>query len=200
MSTQAKILANRLNAQKSTGPRTPAGKAVVAKNALKHGLTARKALIRTEKTQDFAHHRDRLLEEIQPVGPIEEILAERLVNLSWRLKRAGLIQNQTIDALIEDQISNPFARILKSMLHSPKTPLPSNSHESQPDLTLGTVAVKDFSNARILDRLLMYERRIENSLFKTLLELQRLNLIRSIKQTNYPNTQNPHLTQFTPLS
>jgi len=38
MSSPAKIRANRRNALKSTGPRTRAGKAVVACNALQHGL------------------------------------------------------------------------------------------------------------------------------------------------------------------
>ena len=48
MSTQPQILANRLNAQKSTGPQTPQGKAVVSQNALKHGLSARRDVIITE--------------------------------------------------------------------------------------------------------------------------------------------------------
>jgi hypothetical protein len=46
------------------------------------------------------------------------------------------------------------------------------------DLVLGRLAVKDFSNARVLERLLMYERRIEHSLYKTILELQRLHIMR----------------------
>jgi hypothetical protein len=54
--------------------------------------------------------------------------------------------------------------------------------ESAPDLTLGRLAVKDFSNKRILERLLIYERRIENSLYKTHLEFQRIKLIKKMNQ------------------
>jgi hypothetical protein len=38
MTTQAQVQANGRNAQLSTGPRTPAGKAIVAGNALRNGL------------------------------------------------------------------------------------------------------------------------------------------------------------------
>src|SRR5690349_17031260 len=39
MTSPAKIRANRRNARKSTGPRTVAGKPIVARNARRHGLT-----------------------------------------------------------------------------------------------------------------------------------------------------------------
>jgi len=38
MASQKQIDANRRNAERSTGPRTPEGKAIVKNNALKHGL------------------------------------------------------------------------------------------------------------------------------------------------------------------
>src|SRR5262245_39873357 len=40
MSSERKIAANRLNAQKSKGPRTKAGKARASRNAVRHGLAA----------------------------------------------------------------------------------------------------------------------------------------------------------------
>ena len=40
MTSEAKIAANRRNAQRSTGPRTASGKSRVRRNALKHGLAA----------------------------------------------------------------------------------------------------------------------------------------------------------------
>jgi len=178
MSTQTKILANRLNAQKSTGPTTPQGKAVVSQNALKHGLSARHDVITSESQADFDLHRDALLAELHPIGPMESILADRIVSLSWRLKRADLIQNQTIDALHEESTATLFPALTRLLT-------PENQ---DPDLILGRIALKDFSNARVLDRLLMYERRIEHSLYKTILELQRLRLLRSLEPSE-PNLE-----------
>jgi len=178
MSTQPQIHANRRNAQKSTGPNTPQGKAVVSQNALKHGLSARHDVITTESQADFDLHRDALLAELHPLSPMESILADRIVSLSWRLKRADLIQNQTIDALHEESTAKLFPALTRLLT-------PENQ---DPDLILGRIALKDFSNERVLDRLLMYERRIEHSLFKTTLELQRLRLLRNLEPSE-PNLE-----------
>jgi hypothetical protein len=184
MSTQAQILANRRNAQKSTGPRTREGKAVVSKNAVKHGLTARHDLINGEDRAEFDLYRDRLLAELDPATPMESVLAERIVTLSWRLKRTTRIQSQTIDALNAPDTPSPLTKLTQSLF--PKTADPSHPADSAstPDLTLGRMAIKDFANARVLDRLLMYERRMEHSLYKTILELQRLRLVRNLQ---YPD-------------
>jgi len=180
MATEAQIIANRRNAQKSTGPRTIQGRAAVSQNAVKHGLLTRQDVITSESQADFDLYRERMLAELAPSSPMESMLAERIVTLSWRLKRTGRIQNQVIDALNADNTSDPLAKLKQSLFFKNHDQSQSGPSTSSAHLTLGRMAIKDFANARVLDRLLMYERRIEHSLYKTLLELQRLNLIRKL--------------------
>jgi hypothetical protein len=172
MATEAQVQANRSNAQQSTGPRTAEGKAVVAQNAVKHGLSARLDVIPGEDQAEFDRHREAMLGELVPVGVGESMLAERIVGLSWRLQRAERLQNEVFDALLADG-SSPLAR---SLLPEGTT----RAHEepqAEGDLSRGRVVLKDFSNGRVLDRLLIYERRIERSLYKTMAELRRLRLV-----------------------
>jgi hypothetical protein len=176
MISESKVLANRLNALKSTGPRTIEGKAAVSQNAVKHGLLAERDVITSESQADFDLYRQQLLDELSPVSPMESILAERIVTLSWRLKRAGRFQNQAIDALNADQTSDPLKKLTQSLYFSIAGKSPGNAGGSNGELALGRLAVKDFADARVLEHLLMYERRIEHSLYKTILEFQRLSI------------------------
>jgi len=180
MATQAQILANRRNAQKSTGPQTTSGKAAVSQNATKHGLSARQAVIGSESHADFNLYRDQILDELNPQSPMESMLAERIVTLSWQLKRVSRLQNQTIDALNALNTSGPLSKLTQSLLSKPHHCPHADPAESSAELALGRLAIKDFSNTRVLERLLMYERRIESSLYRTTLELQRLNLIKKM--------------------
>jgi len=180
MSTEAQILANRRNSQKSTGPRSSEGKAAVSQNAVKHGLSAARDVINSESQAEFDLYRQQLLAELAPVSPMESMLAERIVSLSWRLKRTGLIQNQAIDALISDNTSNPLTKLTQSLFFKNQDQSQAGPAASAANLALGRMAIKDFSKARVLDRLLMYERRIEHSLYRTILEFQRLHLIRKL--------------------
>jgi hypothetical protein len=180
MATDAQVRANRLNAAKSTGPRTAEGKAAVSQNAVKHGLRAEQAVIRGEDPGEFEFYRDRMLGELAPVGVVESVLAERAVGLAWRLKRAERVQNEVFDTLYTDQTADPLAKLTQSLL-AKRIPRPPGGADDR-DLTLGQVVARDFANSRVLDRLLMYERRMEHSLYKTLAELQKLRLMRELDQ------------------
>jgi hypothetical protein len=185
MVSNTKLLANRLNAQKSTGPRTIEGKAVASQNSVKHGLLAEQDVISSESEADFDLYRQQLLDELNPVSPMESMLAERIVTLSWRLKRVCRFQNQAIDVLNSDQTNDPFKKLTQSLFRSVAGKSPSDAAGSNGELALGRLAVKDFADARVLEHLLMYERRLESSLYKTLLEFQRLNLAKKLKENGF---------------
>ena len=180
MSSESQILANRLNAQKSTGPRSSQGKAAVSQNAVKHGLLAEHDVISSESRADFDLYREQMLDELAPVSPMESMLAERIVTLSWRLKRVCRFQNQAIDALNTDNAFSPLTKLTQSLFFKNQDQSQAAPSASAAHLALGRMAIKDFANARVLDRLLMYERRIEHSLYKTILEFQRLNLVKKL--------------------
>jgi len=86
------LAANRRNATRSTGPRTPEGKARVKWNALKHGLLARSVVVPLkggpENRRQFKALLEQLHEELQPVGMIEEMLVEQIAVAYWRRRRA----------------------------------------------------------------------------------------------------------------
>lgn len=88
MTSTRRILANRQNALRSTGPKTTKGKAAAALNALKHGLTGKQVIVLPdEKPEEF----DALLHEIadayEPATRIEFHLVEALATSIWRLRR-----------------------------------------------------------------------------------------------------------------
>jgi len=87
MATERQIEANRQNALSSTGPRSDAGKARSAQNALIHGVTARRALLPGEDGDIFdALYKD-LFKKFQPDGPIETEMVASAASLMWRLRR-----------------------------------------------------------------------------------------------------------------
>jgi hypothetical protein len=172
MTTEARVIANRLNAQKSTGPRTAEGKAAVAQNAVKHGLSAQCDVIRGEDQEEFEQYREEMFWELNPVGTMQSRLAERIVSLAWRLRRAERIQNEAFDALLTKETSSPLARLTRSLRGKEQDAGDSGGCDGDP--ALAQTVVRDFANSRVLDRLLMYERRIESSLYRTMNELQKL--------------------------
>ncbi len=92
MSSDKQIAANGLNAQRSTGPRTSAGKAKVSANALKHGLTGRDVVLPGEDPDDFDSFRAGLLTNLDPQGELEGALAEKIVADLWRLRRVPIFE------------------------------------------------------------------------------------------------------------
>jgi hypothetical protein len=83
------IAANNANAQKSTGPRSVAGKAAVSRNSVKHGLLAKHLLFRdTEEEAKFDALLGNLQEEFPPASTLEAMLIEELGVCWWKMMKA----------------------------------------------------------------------------------------------------------------
>ena len=82
-----RLAANRANAQFSTGPTTPEGKAKSSLNAVKTGLTGRTVLLPAEDAAAYQSHIERFEKELQPIGERETQLVQNLADTQWRLNR-----------------------------------------------------------------------------------------------------------------
>ena len=87
MATVAQIQANRLNALRSTGPRSGAGKAASRFNALKSGVDARSLVIPGEDPAELEALTLDYRQTLRPVGPLEDFLVETLVAADWNRRR-----------------------------------------------------------------------------------------------------------------
>lgn len=89
--SERQLAANRANAQRSTGPNTPAGAARSRWNALTHGALAKSiipfSLEPYESRQAFDDLLSVLCDELAPASAIEEMLVERIAVSYWRLAR-----------------------------------------------------------------------------------------------------------------
>ena len=88
MATERQIEANRLNAQKSSGPKSPEGKATVSMNSLRHGMRARAVVLPNENEGRFHQLCDELEAEWQPQTNTELALLEKMAIAQWKLVRA----------------------------------------------------------------------------------------------------------------
>ncbi|MBV9225510.1 MAG: hypothetical protein JOY85_15875 [Acidobacteriaceae bacterium] len=85
--SERRLAANRANAQLSTGPQTPEGKAKSSLNAVKTGLTGRTVLLPSEDAEAYETYLLQYLERFAPVGNRETELVQSLADTQWRLNR-----------------------------------------------------------------------------------------------------------------
>jgi hypothetical protein len=88
------LAANRANAAKSTGPRTPEGKARASQNARCHGFTAATfAVVRLEELDEIARLRADLISVYQPVNSQELFALERMAIAQQTILRAARLES-----------------------------------------------------------------------------------------------------------
>jgi hypothetical protein len=92
MTSWRQFQANRLNALKSTGPRTEEGKRISRRNALRHGLTAETVIDGLEDGEDYRGFEAAIIADYDAETAVERELVLRLASLLWRLRRIIAIE------------------------------------------------------------------------------------------------------------
>jgi hypothetical protein len=119
MASAAQILANRDNAQRSTGPKTHEGKQTASRNATRHGLTGTQILMPGEDASAYEDLRQGLHESYRPAGEAELILVDQIAANAWRLLRAQRVETAFFAKLTEGA-KDADAALAEAFLEKPK--------------------------------------------------------------------------------
>ena len=193
MTSERQIAANRANALHSTGPKTLEGKAAVRHNPLRHGLLARDVVLPEEDLDAFEDLLNQVRAELSPVGRIEELLVDRIVNIMWRLGRSARMETALFDWRVRQlQVSKLAAQvrshestladfsflshITDKVAHTEATKALARAEDERDrdEVLLGRAVDADAKESDALGKLARYERSLERSLYRGLAELRQL--------------------------
>ena len=115
MVSRQQLEANRVNARRSTGPRTLEGKSRSKMNALTHGLSAKAIVVGDERSEDFEALRDAVIAHYQPSTELAMDAAERYAATLWRLHRIPAIEAALAEAAGQRAHDEECARLMQSI-------------------------------------------------------------------------------------
>ena len=106
------IAVNRANAARSTGPRTPEGKASSSQNAIKHGLaSSRFTVVRVEDPAQLQELRANLLHCYQPVNTQEIEAFDCMARAQLSMRRAAQLEASLFTTSINQALADPRIRM-----------------------------------------------------------------------------------------
>jgi hypothetical protein len=209
VTSEKKAEANRQNALKSTGPKTPEGKDAVRLNAMKHGLLAQQVLLPGEDEAALRELEERLRDELRPGGELENLLVDRITAAVWRLRRLGRVETGIFAWERYQELAERAEREareyeeeedLAAFWGPPTVITDEGKHEEalersrrmkreQEDetVTLGRTFARDADGANAFSKLSRYEIAIERQLYRALHELERLQVARSGGDVSAPH-------------
>jgi hypothetical protein len=114
--SEKRLAANRVNAQKSTGPRTGEGKAKSSKNAVKHGFRASSfAVVRLEELDEVENFKADAVHCYKPVNAQELAAVERIAVAQQQMSRGARLEAGMFTAAL-DEMMDRSARPLVPMM------------------------------------------------------------------------------------
>ena len=113
MTSALQIASNRRNAKKCTGPRTPQGKAISSRNALKTGIDAKSDIILSESRAQLDALTTGYLDHFAPTTPRQRQLVDALINAEWLSRRYLAVEtriwNRNFELTNSDSLGDAFA-------------------------------------------------------------------------------------------
>ena len=95
--SEAKLTANRANAQLSTGPVSSAGKAISSQNRTRHGLSGSMFRVMPDESQaKFDQLLESILRDQQPINEEEVEMVHQMAEALWLSRRAVHMQNECL--------------------------------------------------------------------------------------------------------
>lgn len=107
MATQSQVKANQANAQRSTGPKTTAGKQRSAQNSRTHGFTAGFMGVTPEEQDEYNTLAGEIDLDLLPEGALEEATRDQIVDAAWRLRKLHKIHAQMAADTGTDPLIHP---------------------------------------------------------------------------------------------
>ena len=158
MATEAQIKSNRENGRLG-GPKTPEGKAVSRLNAQRHGIFA-SALAESDRVELRGLHEE-LAAHLAPVGPLEEMLVEKLALTYLRLERCARAEAHYQHYIWEEAE-------------------PGDESEAEPETQYRLQSYDSFEQAvKLFGR---YDTTLTNQMLKLVREIERLQKARAERQ------------------
>ena len=181
MATDKQVAANRLNASKSTGPKSALGKRRSRLNALRHGLTAETVITIFENAKEYRRLETDLVAEYSPRTPLEKQLVIRLASLVWRVRRAAAIEtglfqieakNITKHRSLSDETEprDPMQQLRQLLQISQEETDPMDCAGPAINLARAFLGVRD-SDPDVLKRIGRYETGLWRQIVQTMLSL-----------------------------
>jgi hypothetical protein len=166
----ARTQANRLNAQRSTGPTSAEGKANSSRNARKHGLFCKDVLLDGENAAEFAGMKQGLLRRLNPRDDMELRVCDQIVACHWRLLRLRSAERAAY--VHEAQHMKRECDAFRNAHPDPNEEDPCPTLEPESGLVLWRMM--DGNTNSTVERLSRYEQRICSALQRFMKELRML--------------------------
>jgi hypothetical protein len=178
MATPQQIVANKQNAQSSTGPKTEAGQQRSSLNSVTHGLTGQTIVLAAEEAEPYRLFTEGFLSDLAPKGLQEVALVYAIIGTRWRMNQIAVTE-AAIYAMGHRENASKF-------------------ENETPEMAAAMSRALVFEEKRQnLDRLHRYESRMNRQVNKDMAELTQLQTARKAKEAQQQNDAIALLTHFT---